>query len=64
MLKFTTKRDINGNRYDLIIDLENKTGKQTYNSSFSYSDFITISKTDRKKLIEQLTENGYKIEYV
>lgn len=59
ILKFTTKRDINGNRYTLEIDTENKTYNRSYNTSFDYADFVEISKKDREKLIDSLENNGF-----
>ena len=56
--KYATKRDINGNRYTLIVNTENKTFQRSYNP-FDYSDYITIGKRDRNKLIDQLTSEGY-----
>lgn len=56
--KYATKRDINGNRYTLIVDDTKKTFERSYNP-YDYSDYITIGKRDRNKLIEQLIENGY-----
>ena len=56
--KYATKRDINGNRYTLIVNDTEKTFERSYNP-YDYSDYITIGKRDRNKLIEQLIENGY-----
>ena len=55
---FATKRDTNGNRYTLIIDHSERYFVRGYNP-FSYSDYITITKRDRNKLIEQAKEAGY-----
>lgn len=57
--KFTTKRDTNGNRYTLIIDHEKKTVKKDYNTSWDYSDFVTITKADRRKLAADAENAGY-----
>lgn len=59
LLKFTTNRDTNGNRYTLIIDTEKKTFKADYNISTCYEDFVTISKADRKRMINDLEKNGF-----
>lgn len=59
MLKFATKRDINGNRYTVVIDTVNKKIKRDYNPAWGYSDYITIGKRDREKLINQLLDHGY-----
>ena len=59
MIKYTTKRDTNGNRYTLIIDHVTKSFTTDYNTSRCYDDYITISKRDRKKLIDNLLLNNY-----
>lgn len=59
MVKFTTKRDINGNRYTLKVDYENKVYYRDFNDSWNYDDYITIGKRDREKLIKQLEEQGF-----
>lgn len=58
ILKFATKRDINGNRYGVEID----TGAKIYSRNFSswhYDEYITIGKRDRRKLIEELENAGF-----
>lgn len=59
MLKFTTKRDINGNRKTLLVNPENRTYKKDYNTARDYSDYITISKKDRDKITAELDAIGY-----
>lgn len=58
-LKFTTKRDVNGNRYTLEIDTDKKTYNRSYNTSNCYEDYITITKRDREKLAAELENAGY-----
>ena len=58
ILKFTTKRDTNGNRYTLTINTNLKTYSRSYNP-FDVSDYVTIGKRDREKLVEQLEDDGY-----
>lgn len=60
ILKFTTKRDINGNRCTLEVNTNNNTFIAGYNTSHCYDDYITINKTDRSALIEQLKNAGFK----
>ena len=55
---FKTKRDVNGNTYTLIIDHENKTYRTDYNP-FNSSDYITIGKRKRYRMIKNLHESGY-----
>lgn len=59
MLLFSTKRDINGNRYYLAIDHERKeyTREPRY---FHKEDFVEIGKRDRAKIIEALDKDGFK----
>ncbi len=59
IIKYTTKRDINGNRYTLHVNHEAKTFKRDYNDSWNYSDYVTIGKRDREKLIKTLISEGY-----
>lgn len=59
MIKFTTKRDKSGNRYTLRVDTIKNTFHRDYNDSWNYSEYITIGKRDREKLIDQLINNGF-----
>ena len=59
IIKYTTKRDINGNRKTLIVNTEAQTYRRDYNTSRDYSDYITISVKDRNKIMQQLDEAGY-----
>ena len=58
--KYITKRDINGNRYTLIVDHINKTYKTDYNPFRDSDEYITIGKREKHKLQEQLDNAGYK----
>jgi len=58
LLKFTTKRDANGNRYTLVIDTEAKTVQKDYNP-YSIWDYIEITKKERNALYDNAIENGY-----
>lgn len=60
MIKFTTKRDRNGNRYTLRVDNASKTFHRDYNDSWNYSEYISIGKRDREKLIDQLITEGFR----
>lgn len=59
IIKYTTKRDINGNRKTLIVNTDMQTYKRDYNTSYDYTDYITISVKDRNKIMQQLDEAGY-----
>lgn len=60
IIKYTTKRDINGNRKTLVVDHSDKTYKRDYNTAYNYADYITITSKDRNKIMQQLENNGYK----
>lgn len=55
---FKTQRDINGNTYTLEIDHDARTYTTNYNP-FNYSDYMTIGKRERNRLINELKESGY-----
>lgn len=59
IIKYTTKRDTNGNRYCLLVDMEKKTVRRGYNMAWSYDDFITVTKRDRNRLHEYYIECGF-----
>ena len=56
--KFVTKIDSNGNRYTLEID-HDKRRIYTDSNTCNYSEFITVTKTDRQKLMDQAERAGY-----
>lgn len=59
IFEFATKRDINGNRYYLGFDPENKTFSRERGRWYSREDITEISKADRRKIINQLENAGY-----
>lgn len=59
ILEFATKRDVNGNRYYLGIDTENKKFSRERGRWYSREDITEISKADRRKIIEQLESAGF-----
>lgn len=61
IIRFCTKRDINGNRKILIIDENTKEYSQKLNMFFCRSDFVEVSATDLKKLRQTVENNGYAI---
>lgn len=54
---FTTKRDVNGNRYYLTVNPIEKTFSRI--DRWYDSNFITVSKRDKNRIIEFLKKNGY-----
>lgn len=59
LLEFATKRDVNGNRYYLGINYENKTFSRERGMWYSKEDIIEIKKSDRRKLIDKLENMGF-----
>lgn len=59
IIRYTTKRNTSGNRYTLTVWHETKTFHRDINDSWTYSDHITVTKSDRNKIIEMLTAAGY-----
>ena len=54
ILNFSTKRDINGNRYYLAIDTDKKVFSRFCSTWYSKADVITITQAERRKLISDL----------
>lgn len=59
IIEFSTKRDINGNRYYLGFDADKKVFSRERGKWYGRDDIIEISKTDRRKLIDSLEADGY-----
>ncbi len=59
ILQFCTKKDVNGNRKYLIVDVIAKQYSRNFTGWFYSEDFVTISTRDRNKMIKKLTEEGY-----
>lgn len=59
VFEFSTRRDVNGNRYYLGIDSDNFIFSRERGKWYGRDDIIEISKKDRRKLIEQLECAGY-----
>ena len=59
IIRYATKRDINGNRYYLIIDTEAKTYALTPSKWFNKEDYITATKTDKRKAQANIEELGF-----
>lgn len=53
-MSYATNRDQNGNRYILIVDHTKKEYSTTPAHWYCKEDYITISKTDRRKLLNIL----------
>ena len=59
IIKLSTKRDINGNRYYLGFDTEKKVYARTSAHWYCKEDVLQITKTERRRMIEQLKDEGY-----
>ena len=65
IIKTATKRDINGNRYYLAFDTEKKVYAREAAHWYCKEDVLQITKTERKRTIEQLKDEGYtEIDYI
>lgn len=57
--RYATKTDINGNTYKLIIDTDGRTYARENSGFFHRSDFVTVSKRDYHKLLEEAKTAGF-----
>ena len=59
-LRFSTKVNVNGNSFKLLVDLKNKTYKVGYFIFLASESDVSISKKEIEKLIANLEESGFK----
>lgn len=59
IIRYKTKRDVNGNRYYLTVDTDKKTYIKDYNLWGKDTD-IEITKKQRREIIEQLENDKFK----
>ena len=59
-LRFSTKVNVNGNSFKLLVDLENKTYQAGYFIFLASESDVSISKKEIEKLIANLEESGFK----
>jgi len=60
IMRFATKRDINGNRYFLGIDTDNKTFARESAHYYCKDDLDgELTKTKRHAFIDRLIDNGF-----
>lgn len=66
MIRFATKRDRNGNRYFLGLDTEKKIFSRESAHWYSREDLTAeVTRTQRRRIIEQLETEGYtEIEHI
>ena len=57
LLCFKTKRDVNGNTYNVVVDVDNKLFVR--DRYYSGPDFITVSRKDLRELISRLVWIGF-----
>ncbi len=60
LLRFATKKDVNGNRYYFAFNPDSKVYAIESPHWYSRDDIIEISKKDRRRLIEQVQAANYK----
>ena len=59
IIRYKTKRDVNGNRYFLTVDTDKKTYIKNYNCWGKDTD-IEITKKQRREIIEQLDNDNFR----
>lgn len=59
IIRYKTKRDVNGNRYYLTVDTDKKTYIKDYNLWGKDTD-IEITKKQRREIIEQLENDDFR----
>lgn len=65
IFRFSTKRDVNGNRYFLGIDTEKRVFSRESVHWYGKEDVIEIKKSDRQKMIDDLQAAGFsEIKYI
>lgn len=58
ILRFATKRDVNGNRLYLIVDTDKKEYSRHNSKWFHRDDFIQVGKQDMVKILYETAGNG------
>lgn len=59
LLKFATKRNVNGNRHYIAIDTENKTYSKLPSSWICKGDFIETTKTALRQIEDKAKSDNY-----
>lgn len=59
IVKFATKRDVNGNRKYLVFDTEIKQFARESSHWFCREDFVEVGTKDLRKLTEMCRDEGY-----
>lgn len=59
LLKFATKRNVNGNRHYIAIDTENKIYSKQPSSWICKGDFIEITKTALRQIEDKAKSDNY-----
>ena len=59
LLKFATKRNVNGNRLYIAIDTENKTYSLMPSSWLCKGDFIEITRTALRQIKDKAESDNY-----
>lgn len=59
-LRFAVKRDVNGNRFEAIVDIGNGKFQRGYGLFYFSEDDIEMTKKELHKLLDQLKLMGYK----
>lgn len=59
IIKYCTKRDINGNTYKIEIDTDKKTFTREPAGFFHRADCVQVSKKDYREIIKNFKNSGY-----
>lgn len=60
LLRFATKRDINGNRHYLAIDTDGRTYSQRPSTIIFNGDFAEVKKKDLEQIKQKAIDDKYK----
>ena len=60
IIKFSTKRDRNGNRYYLILDTDKKQYSKTASGFYHKDDYIEVTKREKHSLEIRALADDYK----
>lgn len=57
--RFAAKRDVNGNRFEAVVDIDNGQFQKGYGLFRFSDDDIEMTKKELHKLLDKLKENGF-----
>ena len=60
ILKFATRRDVNGNTYFIVLDTEKKQFSEMPSGFYHKDDYMQITQRERRAIKEKAKADGYK----